>query len=615
MTTPGPILSIVLTSRNQLNSLKFSLLTLRDQPPAVSHEILVVDCGSQDDSVQFLANQAKKNQLRAIFEPANQGRTAARNLGARAAQGKYLMFLDPGVVVGPHWSETLLQTLDHDPLVGAVAGKIILPDGLIDHAGLAVLEMPTDKGSRLLGRSIHAGQPAEAEGSNRALTVQALAGEAIVVRASAFFGVGCFDEGLGREFGRPKPMAEAEPSGLDLSLRLAARGWSRVYRHESIMTRLRVSEVELQSDVLVASRTAADDQALISANWLHKVRPDFHISTDGRVSPADNGYIRPYLMPSIAFPAGHFGGHVHPDGIAASGTIEAVTASIVVLTHNALEFTRQCASSLLAHTDPRHELIFVDNASNDGTVEFLTELAQEHTTVRMICNAKNLGFSAGNNVGMAASTGRHVILLNSDVVVTSGWVERLIRAAESHPRAGLVGPMTNNISGLQQLSDVGYDQESLAGLEAYAAGQAADHQGRIDRTLRVTGFCLLIKRELLARIGGLDEIFGQGNYEDNDYCLRAHLAGFECLIARDCFIHHFGSRSFAAAGIDYVAQIHKQWDIFKRKWGIPVHTPYNAPVDVGRLMAGGFDPAAHFHSLPDVNGAAKGVPDTVSAEG
>jgi len=199
--------------------------------------------------------------------------------------------------------------------------------------------------------------------------------------------------------------------------------------------------------------------------------------------------------------------------------------------------------------------------------------------------------------------------------VTRGWAERLLRTAEMHPRAGLVGPMTNNISGLQKLSDVTYDEANLAGMDDFAARQALAQQGRVDRTLRLTGFCMLIKRELLARVGGLAEVFGLGNYEDNDYCLRAHLAGFECLIARDCFIHHFGSRSFAAAGVDYVAQIHKQWDIFKNKWGIPASTPYNAPVDLNRILSRGFNPAVHFHPLPAVADSDKGVREAITAEG
>ncbi len=614
MSAQTPVLSIVVASHNQLNSLKFTLLTLRDQPPGVPHEIIVVDCDSQDDTVQFLAGQAEKGHLRVVNERAAHGRTAARNHGAKLAQGRYIMFLDPGIVMGPLWSDSLLETLNHDPVAGAVAGKVILPDGLIDHAGLAVLDMPTAKGTRLVGRSIHAGQRADIQGSMRPLNVQGLAGEAIMVRASAFFAVGGFDDGLGREFGRSKPMAEAEPSGLDLSLRLGERGWSRVYRNESIMTRLRVTEAESQTDEVAAMRTAADDQTLIAANWLGKVRADYHISNDGRVSPAETGYIRPYLIPGITFPSQYFGNRLHPDNSTAPGDVSAVKVSIVVLTYNALEFTRQCVDSLLEHTGARHELIFVDNASTDGTVDYLNEIASRHDQMQVIANDSNLGFAAGNNVGMAEATGRHLILLNSDTVVTEGWVERLVRTADAHPRAGLVGPVTNNISGLQKLSDVVYDEDSLIGMQKFAAEQAAKHDGRVDHTLRLTGFCLLIKRELLARVGGLAEVFGRGNYEDNDYCLRAHLAGFECLIARDCFIHHYGSRSFVAAGVDYVAQIHKQWDIFKNKWGIPAATPLNSPVDLTRLLDCGFQPAKHFEPLPDRKQEVREVCETISAE-
>ncbi|MFT5315251.1 MAG: GT2 family glycosyltransferase [Candidatus Krumholzibacteriia bacterium] len=615
MTVSRPTLSIVIAARNQLNSLKFTLLTLRDQPPESAYEIIVVDCGSGDDSAHFLAAQMDKKLLRVITEEPTLGRSAARNCGAHAALGKYLMFLDPGVVLGPRWSESLLKTLDRDPIVGAVGGKIILPDGLIDHAGLAVLELATERGPRLVGRSIHAGLAGDAEGSLRALNVQGLAGEAMMVRATAFYGVDGFDEGLGRDFKQPKAMAEGEPSGLDLSLRLGERGWTRVYRHQSVATRLRVPEATVETSEVNSRRNAADDNALVSANWLGQVRPDFMVSTDGRVSPAETGFIRPYFTPQIAFRDKLYGDSLHPGhGFQAKAHSE-VKASVIVLTFNALSFTRQCAASLLAHTDSRHEIIFVDNGSTDGTVDFLRELASAHDQVKTITNADNLGFAAGNNVGLAAATGRHMVLLNSDTVVTNGWLECLIQAAEDNPRAGLIGPVTNNISGLQKLSAVGYDQESLAGLEEFAARQTREFKGRADQTLRITGFCLLIKREVLARIGGLAEVFGIGNYEDNDYCLRAHLAGFECLIARDCFIHHFGSASFEAAGVDYVTQIHQQWDIFKNKWGIPAETPFNAQIDLSTLLARGFDAAEHFQALPLDLESSEEVRDFITAEG
>ena len=616
MTAPGPLLSVVIVCRNQLNSLKFTLLTLRDQAPAAVHEIIVVDQGSTDGSAQFLSGLVDNPRVRLVRDDASEGRTAARNRGARASRGRYVMFLDPGVVLGPHWSDTLVETLEKDPLVGAVAGKVILQDGRIDHAGLAVLKWDLPRRPRLSGRSLHSGRPADTSGSLRPLAVQALAGEAMLVRASAFFAVGGFDEGLGREFARPKAMGEGEPAGLDLCLRLGARGWLCVYRPESVMTRLRTAENDPDADPRRHELTAADDQVLVTATWLDRARSDFIVPAAGGVLPQENGGIRPWVEPGLAFPYSDYH-HGRNPGSPATGVLLPV-ASVIVPTCNALDYTRLCVESLLTHTDPRHELIFVDNGSTDGTPEYLQGLARDHRRVRVILNGDNLGFARGCNLGLGAAHGRHLVLLNSDTVVTADWLERLVAIAELHPRAGLLGPVTNNISGLQRLEKVGYDQENLTGLAEFAAADRAEHDGAIERTMRLTGMCLLIKRELLARIGGLDEIFGMGNYEDNDYCLRAHLAGYECLIARDVFIHHFGSRSFAAAGIDYATQIRSQWSVFKAKWGIPAETPFNGQVELGALLAGGFDPDRHFHALPAVPvagaGQATGVVSAVSAE-
>ena len=125
-----------------------------------------------------------------------------------------------------------------------------------------------------------------------------------------------------------------------------------------------------------------------------------------------------------------------------------------MLTWNALSYTQRCVASLLAHTDPRHELIFVDNGSSDGTPEWLTTLAErEPQRVRVHLNRANLGFAAGNNQGIALAQRDHVLLLNSDTVVTAGWLERLLAVLAREPRAGLVGPVSNSISGPQRLAD------------------------------------------------------------------------------------------------------------------------------------------------------------------
>ncbi len=596
MIAPGPLLSVVVVCRNQLNALKFTLITLRDQPPAATHEVIVVDQGSSDGTAQFLSGLADSPHLRLVNDETGEGRTAARNRGARASRGRYLMFLDPGVVVGPHWADPLLETMERDPLVGAAAGKVILQDGRIDHAGLALLKWDVPRRTRLSGRSLHAGRPADTAGSLRPLAVQGLAGEALMVRAAAHFAVGGFDESMGREFARAKTMADGEPSGLDLCLRLGARGWVCVYRPESVMTRLRTAENDPDFDARHQELTAADDQVLLTATWLDRARPDFVVPEDGGVLPQDGGGIRPWFEPSLAFPYGDYH-HGRSPGTPDTGAMAPV-ASVIVPTCNGLDATRLCVEALLSHTEPRHEVIFVDNGSTDGTPDYLQGLARDHKRVRVVLHRDNQGFARACNAGLAAAHGRHLVLLGSDVVVTPGWLERLLDAAENQPRAGLLGPVTNDTAGLQRLDESAYDRESLAGLDAFASALALARAGDVEPTLRLPGTCLLVKRELLARIGGLDEVFTLGSHEDNDYCLRAHLAGYRSLVVQDVYVHRLGSAAPALTPAEHEAQLRRQWSVFKSKWGIPAGTPYSGELELGALLAGGFDPDRHFQPLP-----------------
>src|SRR5207245_6640178 len=94
------------------------------------------------------------------------------------------------------------------------------------------------------------------------------------------------------------------------------------------------------------------------------------------------------------------------------------------------------------------------------------------------------------------------------------------------------------------------------------------HAAQMTATWRAVGFCLLVKRAVIDRIGGLDCRFGLGNYEDDDFCLRAAIAGYDCVIARDCFIHHYGSRTFTGQQIDYSQSMLGNWELFKEKWNL-----------------------------------------------
>jgi len=239
--------------------------------------------------------------------------------------------------------------------------------------------------------------------------------------------------------------------------------------------------------------------------------------------------------------------------------------SIIILCFNALAYTRQCLESIALFTPEPHEIIIVDNASTDGTGAFLKDYARCNAHVTVITNPVNTGYAAGNNQGIKQARGTYVVLLNNDVIVTEGWLGRLIGHLEDHPENGMVGPVTNAISGAQLIPDVPYGND-LQHMHRFAGEMHVQQEGIVEPSMRLIGFCLLIRKAVLEIIGGLDEGYRTGNFEDDDLCLRTLLAGYRNLIARDVFVHHFGSMSFKANAIDYGATMSANRDYFIAKW-------------------------------------------------
>jgi FkbM family methyltransferase len=255
--------------------------------------------------------------------------------------------------------------------------------------------------------------------------------------------------------------------------------------------------------------------------------------------------------------------------------------SIVILTHNEVDYTRKCLESIRQYTEEPYELIVVDNASTDCTDEYLESIKN----LRLIRNRENLGFPKAANQGIRAASGRQILLLNNDCIVTTGWLRRMLRALHSDPKIGLVGPCSNFVSGEQQV-EIRYDD--LVGLDGFAWDFGKSNNRRLEGTDRLVGFCLLIRRELIDAIGLLDEDFGLGCFEDDDYCRRALAAGFHAVIARDAFVHHFGGRTFIGMGIDFGSLINHNQQLLVHKWrGASRATPQKDSVGGGAIRPKG----------------------------
>jgi glycosyltransferase involved in cell wall biosynthesis len=271
--------------------------------------------------------------------------------------------------------------------------------------------------------------------------------------------------------------------------------------------------------------------------------------------------------------------------------------SIIVPCCNQREFTQLCLQALFQHTHPAWELIVVDNGSTDGTGLYLAGVRDAAAVpVTVIANGQNLGFPRAVNQGLQAACGEYFVLLNNDAVVTDGWLDQLIalslarfetatesarsgeRKTEGPDRVrmngaqiagcgvGLVGPMSNYAAPPQLVEAAPY--RDLDEMQAFARRWREEHCGRWFLAPKLSGFCILMRRAVYEAIGGLDERFGLGFFDDEDLAVRARRAGFELAVAHDLFVHHFGSRTFVGNGIDPGRLLEENARRFADKWGL-----------------------------------------------
>lgn len=238
--------------------------------------------------------------------------------------------------------------------------------------------------------------------------------------------------------------------------------------------------------------------------------------------------------------------------------------SIIIPAFNQIECCQQCLYSIEINTQHPYRLILVDNGSTDGVSEFFDSIED----AIVVHSETNCGFAGGVNLGLEHAEG-HVVLLNSDTLVPRGWLGRLKNALLESEKTGMVGPKSNYVSGPQQIDDL--EMESLDEVTVFANELSEKMKGKLTDTLRLVGFCMMIRDKVVEEVGLFDESFGIGNFEDDDYCLRVSRAGYRLCIAEDCFVYHYGNRTFSGMEIDsakWDALMEKNRQIFVEKWGV-----------------------------------------------
>jgi O-antigen biosynthesis protein len=219
--------------------------------------------------------------------------------------------------------------------------------------------------------------------------------------------------------------------------------------------------------------------------------------------------------------------------------------AVGVPVRNQLPFVKACLDSLRLNS-PGVPVLIVDDASEAPCSDYLAEYAASHSGVDLIRNDRQRGFPYNCNEILYNTSASTVCLLNSDALVSPGWDASVLEVMARSEQYGLAGPSTSYTHTAQQLTELKASRidQDISSVERIAAVVRARFRGQFRVLPTLGGFCLFIRRDLVERIGYLDERFGLGCGEEDDFAYRAVRAGFKPVWAQEAYVHHFGHCSF-----------------------------------------------------------------------
>ncbi|MFA5359236.1 MAG: glycosyltransferase [Patescibacteria group bacterium] len=228
--------------------------------------------------------------------------------------------------------------------------------------------------------------------------------------------------------------------------------------------------------------------------------------------------------------------------------------SIIIPYAGQFEMTQNCIVSIRKNSFD-FEIIAINNGGRSAGLD----------CDYIINNDDNLGFPKAVNQGIRQAKGEIIVILNNDTIVTPQWLDRLAAHLEY---ADMVGPVSNNVSGPQLISYPG--NNNPISIQIFGDQNYYNNKLQSRPWYRLVFFCVAIKRAVIDKVGLLDEQFSPGNFEDDDFCLRAIEANFKLVIADDVFIYHLGSQTHKSLNLDYQALLDTNRAKFNAKWPVAV---------------------------------------------
>lgn len=233
--------------------------------------------------------------------------------------------------------------------------------------------------------------------------------------------------------------------------------------------------------------------------------------------------------------------------------------SIIMLGYNKLEYTKIAVDSLYKYTSHiDFDFISVNNGSNDGTREYFESLPNK-TKINF---ETNVGGDKAFNEALKHCDGEYTVFLNNDLILTENWLDNLIKVMESDLKIGIAVPACNFSSNYQI---VGANYSNLDELDKFAKKYNKSDPDKWEERLRLVLYAAIFRTKDLKNIGGLDEAYSPGSFDDDDLSYRYRRAGYKLIFAKDTYVHHFGSITMKD---EYGGVFVRNREIFRNKFGV-----------------------------------------------
>jgi len=233
---------------------------------------------------------------------------------------------------------------------------------------------------------------------------------------------------------------------------------------------------------------------------------------------------------------------------------------LVLISFNQLHYTKQCIESIYKNTTIPFHLLVVDNGSNQETIKYLKE-QEGLNKCTAIFNQKNKGWIGAVNQGLFYGKYDYYCVMNNDLIMYPNWLSEMMEVVKSNKDAGLVNPEWN------------IPKKFKSNHEQFYTKVISKRKQNSIQTDWTRGFCFLIDRKVIEAIGGFDDYYREGYYEDWDYSIRATQAGFQCYRALKAFVYHYINITFDSIyykSSDYNEIFYGNEKLFLKRWGRPL---------------------------------------------